>query len=140
MAIAADFDLFIPNSLLGEMRRKTVENLEEEIRKEVAITKKNRQTSPESKSCSDETGDKDSSVISQPWLEASPDELPLMQCRYCLRHAMGYCIKRGGRKADWREPLFLTLPDGKRFRLEFDCKRCQMNVHTSPEGKEFERV
>ncbi len=126
-----DFDLFIPNSMLGEMRRKAVEYLEEEIIKWGKRTRENRQAKLESEGCSDESINKNSSVVSQPWLEASPGELPLMQCRYCLRHAMGYCTKQGGRKADWREPLFLTLPDGKRFRLEFDCKRCQMNVYSS---------
>ena len=55
--------------------------------------------------------------------------LPLMQCRHCLRFALGYCVKRGGRKPEWKEPLTLRLGDGKRFRLEFDCKNCQMNVY-----------
>lgn len=54
----------------------------------------------------------------------------IMQCRHCLRYALGYCVKRGGKKPTWREPLFLELPDGKRFRLEFDCRECQMNIYT----------
>ena len=52
-----------------------------------------------------------------------------MQCRHCLRYALGYCVKHGGRKPQWREPLFLRLGDGTRFRLEFDCQHCQMNVY-----------
>ena len=52
----------------------------------------------------------------------------LMQCRHCIRYSLGYCVKRGGIKPTWREPLFLELPDKRRFRLEFDCKNCQMNV------------
>lgn len=52
----------------------------------------------------------------------------LMQCRYCLRYALGYCVNHGGQKPSWREPLYLGLPDGRRFRLEFDCRHCQMNV------------
>ena len=51
-----------------------------------------------------------------------------MQCRYCLRYALGYCVKRGGRPSPYREPYFLCLPDGRRFRLQFDCAKCQMNV------------
>lgn len=51
----------------------------------------------------------------------------LMQCRYCLRNEMGYCTKNG-RKAPWKEPLRLCLPDGKEFLLQFDCKNCQMNM------------
>ena len=52
----------------------------------------------------------------------------LMQCRHCLRYALGYCVRHGGRRPSWREPLFLRLGDGRRFRLEFDCRNCQMNI------------
>ena len=54
---------------------------------------------------------------------------PLMTCRYCLRYALGYCVRRGGKRPQWREPLHLVLPDGRQFRLEFDCQDCQMNVY-----------
>ena len=53
---------------------------------------------------------------------------PLMQCRHCLRYAFGYCVKHGGRRPEWQEPLRLRLADGRQFRLEFDCKHSQMNV------------
>ncbi len=55
--------------------------------------------------------------------------LPLMQCRHCLRYSLGYCVKRGGQRPAWKEPLQLRLGDGRRFRLEFDCKKCQMNIY-----------
>ncbi len=55
--------------------------------------------------------------------------LPLMQCRHCLRYSLGYCVKRGGQRPQWKEPLALRLGDGRMFRLEFDCKECQMNVY-----------
>lgn len=53
----------------------------------------------------------------------------LMQCRHCLRYTLGHCVKHGGRPAGWKEPLYLVAGDGRRFRLEFDCARCQMNVY-----------
>lgn len=53
----------------------------------------------------------------------------LMQCRHCLRYSLGYCVKNGGDKPYWKEPLFLVSDDGRRFRLEFDCRNCQMNVY-----------
>ena len=53
----------------------------------------------------------------------------VMQCRHCLRYSLGFCVKHGGRRATWREPLSLVLGDGRRFRLEFDCGLCQMNVY-----------
>lgn len=57
------------------------------------------------------------------------NESPIMTCRYCIRHELGYCVKHGGLKPSWKEPLRLELPDGKKFRLEFNCKQCQMNVY-----------
>ena len=50
----------------------------------------------------------------------------LMQCRFCLRHALGYCVAKGGRKPEWKEPLSLRLPDGRQFQLQFNCKKCEM--------------
>lgn len=53
----------------------------------------------------------------------------LMQCRHCLRYALGFCVKHGGHRPTWREPLSLRLGDGRRFPLEFDCRNCQMNIY-----------
>ena len=53
----------------------------------------------------------------------------LMQCRYCLRNEMGYCTK-SGKRAPWKEPLTISISDGREFQLQFDCKNCQMNVVT----------
>ena len=58
-----------------------------------------------------------------------PQHALLMQCRHCLRYSLGYCVKNGGRRPQWKEPLTLQLGDGRRFRLEFDCRNCQMNVY-----------
>lgn len=54
----------------------------------------------------------------------------IMQCRHCIRYSLGYCVKRGGQRPTWKEPLYLRLGDGKRFRLEFACNECQMNVYS----------
>jgi len=53
--------------------------------------------------------------------------LLLMQCRYCLRNEIGYCTK-SGKRAPWKEPLTISISDGREFQLLFDCKNCQMNV------------
>lgn len=53
----------------------------------------------------------------------------IMQCRHCIRYSLGYCVVHGGKKPTWKEPLYLELGDKKRFRLEFDCKDCQMNIY-----------
>ena len=54
--------------------------------------------------------------------------VPLMQCRHCVKYALGYCRKNGGKQAPWTEPLSLRLADGRKFRLQFDCVKCKMNV------------
>lgn len=54
---------------------------------------------------------------------------PLMTCRYCLRYAMGYCVKRGGKQPTWKEPLLLESSDGRQVRLVFNCAKCQMEVY-----------
>lgn len=62
-----------------------------------------------------------------------PDVRLLMQCRHCLRFSLGRCVRHGGARPEWREPLSLRLADGRRFRLLFDCKNCQMNVYADKE-------
>ena len=57
-----------------------------------------------------------------------PEESVVMQCRYCIRYELGFCVRRGGRKPEWREPLHLRLGDGRGFRLDFRCDECQMNL------------
>lgn len=57
------------------------------------------------------------------------DSVLVMQCRHCLRYSLGHCVKRGGKQPTWKEPLYLRLGDGRRFRLEFKCDECQMNIY-----------
>ena len=59
---------------------------------------------------------------------AQDGELLLMTCRYCLKNELGWCRKHGGVPVQAVEPLYLNLSDGRRFRLEFDCRRCEMKV------------
>lgn len=61
-------------------------------------------------------------------LKKEQTEALVMQCRHCIRYSLGYCVVNGGKKPTWKEPLFLELGDKKRFRLEFDCRHCQMNI------------
>ena len=53
----------------------------------------------------------------------------LMQCRHCVKRELGYCQRHGGKRASWREPLYLRLPGERLFRLEFRCDQCQMNIY-----------
>ena len=53
----------------------------------------------------------------------------LMFCKHCLRYSMGWCPTYQKGRSPYREPYCLQGTDGKRFRLEFDCKNCQMKVY-----------
>ena len=52
----------------------------------------------------------------------------LMFCRHCLRYSMGWCPTYQKGRSPYREPYYLVSDDGRRFRLTFDCKHCQMLV------------
>ena len=60
--------------------------------------------------------------------EREPAGAVLMFCRHCLRYSMGWCPRYVGGKSPFREPYYLVSSDGRRFRLSFDCKACQMKV------------
>ena len=144
--IPADFNYFIPNSLLSDMRRQLVERLQ------TAPVTPNTPSSPSSPNPpSSPNTPIQAPSVDHPYFynianriacdfygakELTAYELkggdgPIMQCRHCIRYALGFCVKHGGQRPTWQEPLSLVLGDGRRFPLEFDCKNCQMNVYTS---------
>lgn len=50
----------------------------------------------------------------------------VMTCKYCLRHELGWCGRKPSEKCP-PQPLYLV--SGRlRFRMEFDCGRCEMKV------------
>lgn len=66
----------------------------------------------------------------QPAFEAiKPEgEQVVMTCRHCLRYSMGWCPVHHRKGSPFREPYYIISSDGRRFRLEFDCRNCQMKV------------
>ena len=136
--LAEDFNWFIPSSVLADMRRQWVERVTSNT-SHTSSTSHTRETIPPSSSVplydypylyniSNQQAQQFYGAKSLTAYELKPANGPLMQCRHCLRYALGYCVKNGGRKPQWKEPLSLRLGDGRTFRLEFDCKHCQMNV------------
>lgn len=59
-----------------------------------------------------------------------PEGAALMFCKHCLRYSMGWCQVHHKVKSPYREPYYLVSGDGKKFRLQFDCKNCQMKVYS----------
>lgn len=138
--------LFIPSSSLAELRRLAVASLDEVIS---CVASRRPYTSPvpsaampkypadypylynAANSAACRFYEKRGGVASPQAFELGniKGESLVMQCRYCLRHALGHCVKHGGKRALWREPWYLQTAGEKRFRLEFDCLKCQMNVY-----------
>jgi putative protease len=131
--IPDDFNYFIPSSQLAEMRRMLVTKLAQAHETNEAHEAKIPQE-PHKPHEFNNIANRlacDFYGIEHPTAyELHPtDNAKLMQCRHCLRYSLGFCIKNGGRRPVWHEPFFLRLADGRRFRLEFDCNHCQMNVY-----------
>ena len=148
--MSEDFNYFIPSSLLAELRHRFLEGAASEGRRcrlrgskvppsrvEGAAFEGRRYRLPylyniSNRLARDFYEQEGLSDIRSAFEVSRPkgDSL-LMQCRHCLRYSLGCCVKHGGSKPQWHEPLFLRLGDGRRFRLEFDCKNCQMNVYAT---------
>lgn len=146
---------FIPSSVLAEWRRVAVEKLEQARRVNypvhyrkipTAFTKQLRQAQGQESeplkgmqltylanvmnSRAEAFYKSLGAVRVDPAFEKKePAGAVLMFCKHCLRYSLGWCTKQGGRRSPFREPYFLVSGDGRRFRLEFDCKNCQMKVY-----------
>lgn len=134
--IPADFNYFIPNSLLSDMRRQLVEKLVSQGNGSL-VTSRDATRKPLHETYSYPYLNNIANQVARDFYglkELTAYELrggdgPIMQCRHCLRYTLGYCVKNGGERPQWQEPLSLVLGDGRRFRLEFDCRHCQMNIY-----------
>ena len=150
--VAIDFtdNWFIPSSVLAEMRRAGVEAYERAIR----VKTEKPQMMHKSKSggndkairpqggigslsylanianqrAADFYRARGAEKIAPAYELSAPRGVVLMFCRHCLRYALGWCPRNGGRLSPYREPYVLVSADGRRFKLEFDCKQCVMTV------------
>lgn len=66
----------------------------------------------------------------QPGFEIKAEAgVPVMFTKHCIKYEYGWCPKEGA-KAELAEPLFLRTNE-HRFRLKFDCKKCEMQIFSS---------
>lgn len=141
--------LFIPSSVLAQLRRDAVAAYGTAIEKATAdagLTRDQESSGAPARFWSEEykkypylfnVANREARAfyeahgltVAEPALEtAEPSGVVAMQCRYCIRYELGFCVRRGGKKPEWREPLTLRLGDGRGFRLDFRCGECQMNL------------
>ena len=141
---------FLPASMLNELRRKAVEALQEKRidtnRPADTILVLNDipyfQTTVDGRAnivnAKAETFYRRHGVTTiergpdQPGVEFK-DDFPLMTTKYCLRYELGQCLMHKCNKTvspDYAGDLFL-YNNGNKFRLSFDCKKCEMQIHKS---------
>ena len=127
---------FIPNSTLAKLRRDLLDSCDNTTRIKEAASSPVKETLPPqySQACLyNASNEKSKSFYSKYNIDAdsfetkTPERKLLMQCRFCLKHEMGYCSKLKN-KTPWREPLRLSLDDGQSFDIVFNCKNCQMEI------------
>ena len=146
-AVRIDIDFagnwFLPASVLADFRRQAVEKLISarriNYRRELFVLKPTAHAFPQStltylgnvmngQAVSFYAGHGVASIA--PAFERAPAEKAvLMFCKHCLRYSMGWCPVHQRERSPYREPYYLVSTDGKRFRLEFDCKNRQMKVN-----------
>ena len=136
---------FLPSSVLAEARREVVEKLLSALRmnyrQETFTLPKTDHAFPQSEltylgNVMNEGAvsfyqDHGVTRIAPAFEKRPAPDAVLMFCKHCLRYSMGWCPVRHKQKSPFKEPYYLVSGDGKRFRLEFDCKRCQMKVIAS---------
>lgn len=146
-AVRIDIDFagnwFLPASVLADFRRQAVEKLISarriNYRRELFVLKPTAHAFPQStltylgnvmnaQAVSFYTGHGVAS-IAPAFERAQAEKAVLMFCKHCLRYSMGWCPVHQRERSPYREPYYLVSTDGKRFRLEFDCKNCQMKVN-----------
>ena len=133
---------FIPSSELSELRRNAVEKLLEarriNYRREVFRLKESKTKFPVStltylgnvmnSSAAEFYKNHGVLKVMHAFEKEQPKDAVLMFCKHCIRYSMGWCSVHHKVRSPFREPYYLVSSDGRRFRLEFDCKQCQMKV------------
>jgi putative protease len=134
-------DWFIPSSVLNNLRRRAVEDLLAErknnhfrperkipthlpVYPKIRLSYLDNVTNRKARTCYIHSGVK----IIAPAFEKEPQtNVPVMFTKHCILYQLGYCKKDKNARNDFVEPLFL-LSGKKQFKLQFDCRRCEMQV------------
>lgn len=141
MQILFEEDYFVPSSQVADMRRKACELLLEQHRQ--TYSREEQSPVPSTLVCPESALDYTANVanalardfylahgvenIAPAYELQQPVDVPVMYCKHCIKHTLGWC-SRDGEKHPFKEPFYLVAGDGRRFRLQFDCKNCMMKV------------
>jgi putative protease len=143
VSVVGEGDYFIPSSLLSELRRMAISNLEQlraEVRQRHIASRVRpdytalaerldaRRILPTDYRCN-VMNDRAADLLHRmkietvaPAYELTPvSNAPVMFTAHCLKFALGYCPKYQKAKAPWQEPWSLNI-GGRKFVLKFGCK------------------
>ncbi len=139
---------FVPASILTNARRDVIAMLDAQAEATYSYDRRHPDTL-EADSLSEMTLDYHGNVanklaehfylshgatIAQHAIEVKPPsknkEVQVMSTKYCLRRELGACLKENG-TTKLPSPLFLRNESGT-YRLDFDCRRCGMNIFRIP--------
>ena len=139
--IRLEGERFIPSSLLSDLRRQVTDELEKTrlasyVRPSVGasanpvypvdqLTYLGNVMNAQARTFYQDHGVKN---IDDAFEKNTPDSGVIMYCRHCIKNAMGLCTKNPRRDMKVQEPLWLVSQDGRRFRLRFDCSKCQREI------------
>ena len=131
---------FVPSSLLSEMRRNICDKLIEEQKRDYRRETMNvcSETAKFPLEELDYRGNVSNTLAREfyarhgvkritPAFEQKPVKEAVMFCKHCIKNNFGWCTKEN-KQPPYREPFYLINADGRRFRLQFDCKACIMRV------------
>ncbi|NDV57196.1 U32 family peptidase [Bacteroides sp. 519] len=133
---------FIPASALADLRRQAVEKLlsarKTTYKQEVAPNKPSAHPYPQTSltylgNVSNTLATKfyashNVNQVASAFELSNPANAVLMFTKHCLRYSMGWCPVHQQGKSPYKEPYYLQSTDGKKFRLEFDCRNCEMKL------------
>ncbi len=134
-------DLFIPASLLAELRRKVLELLQT-TREMSYFRKKTKTQNLKGKYIEDKLtyrGNVSNSKARQFYVnrgvlqiddafEINPlEHVPLMFSKYCLKYQLGYCPKMKENQLSGKN--WYLSSNQVQLKLEFDCEKCEMKVY-----------
>lgn len=130
-----DSDRFIPASALTALRRDLIAVIDATAASTYAFPKPGKRD-PEAHLTGANIANRLARELSPEGTEAAETRHPdgrgmegerVMTTRYCLRRELGRCLSTpAGRQ--WRGPLTIADAAGNRFRVDFDCSRCLMNL------------
>lgn len=133
---------FLPASLLAEFRRQAIDKLivarRINYRREVAVWKQTDHAFPQTaltylgnvmnSRAASFYREHGVQRMEAAYEKEAVENAVLMFCKHCLRYSMGWCPVHQRTRSPYKEPYSLVSNDGRCFRLEFDCKNCQMKV------------